>query len=310
VFRRRALGASWADLATLLEDEGVVTPRGNTHWSKQGVSGLVKNPAYLGQARSGSIVNDHAHEPLVTRAEFDAAQSTTKSLFKSRDGSLAGQAMLGGVARCAGCGHTLKITGNTDRRTEERYPVYYCVGRYASGPCPSRATVRASILDTYVEQQVLAALAQENGLLAEAVDASQALEAAARAVAEAEHELDLYVTNPKLLTLLGEQKFLDGTEARQRALDEARRALGELRQQSSLADELADGNVLRAWPTLAVQEKRQLMHGLLDRVVVTRAQGRGRHANPIGERAQIVLRGNVLLGPTPDDTEPAATPNR
>jgi hypothetical protein len=112
------------------------------------------------------------------------------------------------------------------------------------------------------------------------------------------------------LTLLGEQKFLDGAEARQRALDEARRALGELRQQSSLADELADGNVLRAWPTLAVQEKRQLMHGLLDRVVVTRAQGRGRHANPIGERAQIVLRGNVLLGPTPDDTEPAATPNR
>jgi hypothetical protein len=39
------------------------------------------------------------------------------------------------------------------------------------------------------------------------------------------------------------------------------------------------------------------MHGLLDRVVITRATGRGRHAEPIGERTQIMLRGNALLTP-------------
>ena len=39
----------------------------------------------------------------------------TKSLFSQRDGSVAAQAMLGGLARCAGCGHTLKITGNTEQ---------------------------------------------------------------------------------------------------------------------------------------------------------------------------------------------------
>ena len=38
----------------------------------------------MGQARSGSIVKDGAHEPLVTRAEFDAAQSVTKSLLTPR----------------------------------------------------------------------------------------------------------------------------------------------------------------------------------------------------------------------------------
>jgi recombinase len=116
VFRRRALGASWAELADYLEAQGVETPRGNAHWSKTGISGLVKNPAYLGQARSGTIVKEEAHEALVTRAEFDAAQSVTKSLLKPRDGSLAEKAILGGLARCAGCGHTLKITGNTDKR--------------------------------------------------------------------------------------------------------------------------------------------------------------------------------------------------
>ena len=299
VFRRRALGASWAELAAYLEEQGIETPRGNAHWSKTGVSGLIKNPAYLGQARSGSIVKEGAHEAIVTRAEFDAAQSVTKSLLKTRDGSLAEQAMLGGLARCAGCGHTLKITGNTDRRTAERYPNYYCTGRYASGPCVSRASVRSSLLDAYVEAQVLAALQEEAGLLAQAVDASQALEAASRAVADAEHELDLFITNPKLLTMLGEAKFLEGVDARQRALDEARATLAELRHQSTLAEELADGDLLKAWPTLTIQEKRRLLHGLLDRVVVTRAQGRGKNANPVPERTQIVLRGNVLLGESP-----------
>jgi hypothetical protein len=39
------------------------------------------------------------------------------------------------------------------------------------------------------------------------------------------------------------------------------------------------------------------MHGLLDRVVVERADRRGRHASPIAERAQIILRGRVVLEP-------------
>lgn len=306
VFRRRALGASWSELAVYLEGQGVHSPSGKPHWSKVGVAGLVKNPVYLGQARSGKIVKDGAHEALVTRAEFDAAQSVKKSLFKQHDGSLAAQALLGGLVRCAGCGHTLKITGNTDRKSGARYPVYYCTGRYASGLCPSRANARASLVDTYVEAQVLKALAQEGGPFAQAVAASEALEDASRAVAEAEHELDLFLTNPKLLTLIGEQKFLEGAEARQQALDEARQTLAELQVQSSLSEELTEGDLLKAWPTLAMQEKRRLMHGLLDRVVVSRAKGRGRHANPVTERTQIVLKGNVLLGANPDDAHELA----
>lgn len=194
-FRRRATGSSWVDLARFLEEKKVSPPAGNPRWSKVGVSGLLKNPVYLGQARSGSIVNENAHEALVTRAEFDAAQST-RALPTPRDNSVVSQAMLGGLARCAGCDHTIKITGNTDQRTGVRYPIYYCTGRYATGLCEARATVRASLLDDYVEPQVLRALEAENGVLAQAVEASEKIENATRAVAEAEHELDLFVTNP------------------------------------------------------------------------------------------------------------------
>jgi hypothetical protein len=127
------------------------------------------------------------------------------------------------------------------------------------------------------------------------VAASEQIEKAAREVAEAEHELDLFVDNPKLLSLLGEQKFLEGAAVRQRALDEARAALAQARSQSSSAEELGDGDLLRAWPSLTIQERRRLMHGLLERVVVTRADRRGRHARPVRERAQIILRGGAGL---------------
>jgi site-specific DNA recombinase len=295
VFRRRALGASWAELARYLEEQQVYPSTGNEHWSKFGVASLVKNPVYLGQARGGQLVNERAHEPIVTRAEFDAAQSTKKSLLAARDGSVASQAMLGGLARCAGCGHTLKITGNTHKATGTRYAVYYCIGRYASGPCPARASEAAANLDWHVEQEVLAAIAQDGGPVARAIQASQRVEEAARTVADAEHELDLYVNNPKLLTVLGEQRFITGAETRQAALDGARTELAQARAESGLAEELAQAGLLDAWPDLTVQEKRRLMHGLLEQVTVRRAEGRGKQRQPIDERTDIILRGGTVL---------------
>jgi site-specific DNA recombinase len=271
---------------------------------------MLKNPVYLGQARSGTVVKENAHEALVTQAEFDAAQAVKKSLLRQRDGSIAAQAMLGGLVRCAGCGHTLKITGNTDRKSGKRYPIYYCTGRYSSGLCPARATARASLVDQFVEKQVIAALQAEDGLLAQAVAASERVEAAARTVTEAEHELDLYVNNPKLLSILGEAKFVEGVEARQQALDEAHRTVADLQAQSALTEELADGDLLRAWPTLTLQEQRRLMNGLLEQVVVTRADRRGRHARPVSERTEIVLRGGVTLASSKEPHATAASPSQ
>ena len=72
--------------------------RGNAHWSKTASPGSSRTPPTSGRREAASIVKEDAHEALVTRAEFDAAQSVTKSLLTPRDGSLAEQAMLGGLA--------------------------------------------------------------------------------------------------------------------------------------------------------------------------------------------------------------------
>jgi hypothetical protein len=66
----------------------------------------------------------------------------------------------------------------------------------------------------YVEAQVLAALQAEDGLLAQAVQSGEALAEAARTLIDAEHELDLFINHPELLTLLGETKFVKGVETR------------------------------------------------------------------------------------------------
>src|SRR4029453_15746123 len=162
LFRRRAVGASWTELARFLEEQGVFPATGNPHWSANGIASLIKNPVYLGQARSGKGVKDRAREPLVTRAEWDAAQGG-KTLLRSGGEAVAGQTLLKGIIRCAGCGHPLKIAGSLDKKSGSRYPTYYCIGRYAKGHCPSRATIRASRVDQFVEEQVLADLTSERG---------------------------------------------------------------------------------------------------------------------------------------------------
>jgi hypothetical protein len=79
-------------------------------------------------------------------------------------------------------------------------------------------------------------------------------------------KLDLYLTQPKPLSILGEQKFLEGVEARQPSLDEAGAILAKARSQSSLVEEPTSGGLLEAWPSLEIPEKRRLLHGFLDHV--------------------------------------------
>src|SRR5262245_57185370 len=70
VFQRRAQGESWTALADFLSASAVKTSKGNDSWSVTGVSSLIRNRAYLGEARGGSYTNPTAHEPIVTQAEF------------------------------------------------------------------------------------------------------------------------------------------------------------------------------------------------------------------------------------------------
>jgi DNA invertase Pin-like site-specific DNA recombinase len=294
VFQRRATGTSYRELAAYLDSQGVGPSTGNPHWSSQGVAGLLKNRVYLGEARAGTITNREAHEPIVGTADFEAAQ-LAHTVHASRDGSLSEKALLTGLLRCAGCGHTLKVAGTTDRKSGQRSPSYYCSKRFATGVCPAPASARAATIDPYVEQQVLELLRSEAGLIAEAHKAQQQLEQLHQAVTDAEQELVWFLNQTTIRETVGDTVYLQTVQTRQTSVDEARVALTQQRAQATAIANVTDGNLLEAWSTLTIPEKRQLLHGLLDRVELTDAGGkRGRAAPPIERRTRIVVRGTAV----------------
>ncbi len=293
LFVRRARGESWTELTEFLNASGVKSSKGTASWSITGATAIIKNRVYLGEARSGKYVNKQAHEPIVTQAEFDAAQST-RTLLRAHDGSIASLALLGGLARCAGCGHTLKIAGNTNKKDGSRYAVYYCVGRYAKGNCTERATIRASYLDDHVEHAVLTALKDTGSILATALETTSQAEEAARLVEDAQHELELYL-QADLISVVGQDAFRRGVQSRQQRLDETRQQLAQLQARSHINDGLLPSDLLEAWPELTTPEKRTIMHGLLSQITLQRDPTLGRNPAPIDTRATITLRGGTSL---------------
>jgi site-specific DNA recombinase len=283
LFRRRVRGEGWTALAQFLDESGVRGPYDNSLWTAGAVSKIIKNRVYLGEARSGAHVNPDAHEPLVTRAEFEAAQGKT-TVANPRNGQ---GLLLSGLVRCQGCRYVVKPDTMKDR-DGSTVGLYRCRGRHAAGKCPAPATIMARILDPYIEKRFLAALGP-NGPLAEASEASVAIEDAVALVQEAERELDDYLAATPA-AVVGPARFRAGLEERQGTLEDAQGKLNEARQGSAFVGELTPGDMLEAWPSLSVSEKRHLLTAAVDAVVIRAVRGSGR-AVPVEERVHILWRG-------------------
>ena len=101
-------------------------------------------------------------------------------------------------------------------------------------------------------------------------------------------------------------------EARQARVDEAHQLVETLRAESAIADTLTSGDLLSAWPELTKPEKRTLLHGLLERVVLRRDEN-SRHktlAQPLANRVEIILHGGGHLESPQDGSSNAAYSSR
>lgn len=285
LFERRAAGASWRQLAAYLDDKQVEGPYGAINWRTRAVTNIISNPVYTGEARCGEFVNRDAHEAIVDRATWAAAQIAHPS-----PPSRGEPALLAGLLRCAGCRHVMRpdrMTLQTGPRAGERVRTYRCRGEHASGTCTNRSAVLGTVIEPYVEQQFLEAARAiaargeaDNGELGELTDA----------VAVAEAELSAYRDDERILAALGPDRFVEGLEVRVERLEQAQRALAEATaQRTTFADR--DANLVELWPELSTEERRKLMRSAIDAVVLRR----GRQV-PITERALILWRGEA-----PDD---------
>jgi hypothetical protein len=276
MFLRRAAGESWRSIARFLEEQ--IPGHG---WGLGSLTSLIKSRTYLGELRHGDDVNLNAHEPLVTRAEWEAAQMVKQLRPPRRVGSL-----LAGIVRCAACGYTMSRETSGKRFGDTQYWYYGCRKQHAGGTCPEPTKITGPTLDEYVTELFLGRVALDPPI-AVGEPAERRLETAIADVEGAEAELAAY-RDANLISIIGADAYKAGLGERARKLDEARGRIVALRRdlpQAVPATELVD-----VWDELALEERRQILAAGIDAVFVKRAH-LSRRGTPVHERSVVLFVG-------------------
>jgi site-specific DNA recombinase len=230
-------------------------------WSHSTARQILVNEVYLGVLRHGDVVREDAHPAIVSRDLFDRVQAS-RTTSPVPPGVTTADRLLRGLARCAGCGRTLKTVRR--RRADGSYlPAYFC--KDAAGErCPDRAYVHAEDLDRFVAdwfEQALRSTPRMVDVVAQARD----LEDAQRERGKAEAELAAFVENASALDPV---LFQRGIASRQKRAEEAR---GRVQELSGRVTRLPSGGTfIDLWDGFTPAERRDVLGGFLDRVEVSR----------------------------------------
>src|SRR5215203_2661076 len=202
-----------------------------------------------------------AFSAIVSRGLF-AAANAARTRRPAPSGETTRGRLLRGIAKCGGCGHTLKIVRRS--RADGTYAVSYYCKNAASEPCGDRAFVHADELDRFVGEWFTAAL-QRVPRMVDVVSAGRELEAAQAEQATAEAELTAYVGN---VSVRDPALFQRGYVSREQR---AREAQDKVRQLSARLVQIpAGGSLIRLWGGFDAEERREVLAGFVDRVEVSR----------------------------------------
>jgi site-specific DNA recombinase len=295
LFRRRGGGKTWGSLAEWLNELGVPKPRRKNaptgeRWTGDNVQRLCAKRVYRGESSRyvnqdvdgrGAIVTPDAHPALVTEQEWQAAQMNPRIAKGGRNGKPA--PLLSELIRCQGCRYSLSLgKGPKGER------LYRCRAKHASGRCPSPASVLADAIEVHVEETVLS---EVEGRVRLVPDSSER----ERAVAElkrAREDLDGFRRDLAARRKLGAE-WHDWLDTYLRAVREAETALERLDLEVGLSRKGLTRDHYLALPS---DDRREVLAGFIDTVIVRRSQGRGRNVDPISDRTRILWRGQA-----PDD---------
>lgn len=124
IFTEYVGGRSMTAIAQGLHRDHVKTKKGAT-WRQAQISGIVRNPIYIGKVKNRDDVFDGVHEPIIDMPLWDraaqqiAAMPKKRGRLPKRDIYLFGR----GFLRCAVCGDAMSP------RTKDNYESYVCNGR-------------------------------------------------------------------------------------------------------------------------------------------------------------------------------------
>ena len=176
-------------------------------------------------------------------------------------------------------------------RTGARKPGYKCRKHHAGGVCDGPVSSIAGTIDEYVECVFLEHIANQIRAPG-AVLADATLAAAEQAARQAEADLVTYRDDPAILAAIGGKTYADGLVVRAERVEEALAILHRARDSASASSASPPAEMIDAWPSLGVNDKRLIVGAAIDTVVLRRAATRGRHG-PISERVEILWRGEA-----------------
>jgi DNA invertase Pin-like site-specific DNA recombinase len=270
LFRSRAKEVSWNSIAAEMDRRWPLEGA----WTQQRLRHMVGSDVYLGVARSGNHVNREAHAAIVTRAEWEAAQTK-----KRRTRSRGAPRLLSNIARCATCGYGLRKD-----KARSDYDRYSCPGRRAKGICEHPVTVGRERLEAFITETFLKRLDAEPVVVG-ATTVGEDVVDAVRRLEDADAELRRYLGMTTLVRNVGEEAFAAGARERVEARDAVRVEVAELQRALSAAPmptALAD-----EWPNFSVEERRSVLMAGIQAVLVYPAAARGSRL-PVAARVKVV----------------------
>ena len=276
-------------VARLLNERGLLPAADSpTHrWNKAALRRIVRNPIYAGYCRVGEELAQGEHEAIVPQEAFRRAQEIIDGrahacVARGRNDDY----VLQGLLRCA-CGAALTPMGT--RKAGQEYRYYRCSGRNKKGTdaCGAK-NLPAAELERLVANELLARAPSElpmeqiqrailrrlEAKRLEMHDAKAMLPAQiAAASAKASQCLDELSGLEGRARQLGEQKLqlhVSRLEALEKRMADANAALKAMDAHQADAEwtarVLADLN--RIWDVLSPQNRKRLLHALVDEIQV------------------------------------------
>jgi site-specific DNA recombinase len=270
-FGMRAAHASRTEIARRLDE---IAPRPNGgRWTPPMVDRIIRNRVYMGHAYRGDRTNTNAHEPIVTEAEWHAANAApVRCSPRGKRPNL-----LGGIARCAACRYVLAPGVSGWGAANAPVPSYRCRAAHTAGVCPEPAAINGRKLETYVEAVWRSQIAQE-GFLVQPDSAE--LESASRALSSAEAELATFAADVTVRRVLG-AGYHDALAARAAAVNAARADVKRTGAGTATVE-----NIER-YDELPVNDRKRILGSSIDAVIVKRAHSR----IPLEHRVTTLWRG-------------------
>ncbi|RKQ90469.1 DNA invertase Pin-like site-specific DNA recombinase [Solirubrobacter pauli] len=257
LFQRRARGESVASLCRWLEQQHVLTPKGNPGWKDGTLRYQFTRRVYLGEISWNGHVHEGAHPPLTDPDTWhDAQQPRQRSIDWSPRPSL-----LSGLVRCASCSMVMSPIRSTSRHPEI-VNHYRCRAISAGGACPAPASITTQYLEPYVEIAILEVLRRRRRA------PQAALEAAQHTLDRAERDLAKYRDSPRVLHVLGEMDFAAGLQIRADRARDARAHLAAVRARSRLHALPPTEHIEAHWADMPIRARHEIIRAVLDCVFV------------------------------------------